>query len=43
MTFNQWLVKTGYVSEISQIQYELSASELDVLYELWVNETGGNI
>jgi hypothetical protein len=41
MTFNEWLVDNGYVSEVSQIQYELSANEVDQLYQIWTDETGG--
>jgi hypothetical protein len=41
MTFNEWLVEKGYVSDISQIEYELSANEADQLYQIWTDETGG--
>lgn len=41
MTFNEWLVEEGYVSEISQIEYELNANEVDILYQKWTDETGG--
>lgn len=41
MTFNEWLVEKGYVSDISQIEYELSAGEVYILYQKWKNETGG--
>lgn len=41
MKFNEWLVEKGYVSDTSQIEYELSAYEVDQLYEIWTNETGG--
>jgi hypothetical protein len=41
MTFNEWLVENGYVSDVSQIEYELSAYEVDKLYQIWTDETGG--
>lgn len=41
MTFNEWLVEEGYVTEESQIEYELSADELYQLYQIWTYETGG--
>lgn len=41
MTFNEWLVEEGYVTEESQIEYELSAYELYQLYQIWTDETGG--
>jgi hypothetical protein len=41
MTFNEWLVDRGHVTEISQIEYELSGMELDTLYQIWTDETGG--
>ena len=39
-TFNEWLVEKGHVTEISQIIYELSAGEVDQLYNIWAEETG---
>lgn len=39
--FNEWLVEKSYVSEESQIEYELSANEVDELYQIWTDETGG--
>lgn len=41
MSFNEWLVEQGYVSEVSQIEYELSSSEVYILYQKWTDETGG--
>ena len=41
MTFNEWLVEKGYVTDISQIEYELSANEVDQLFQIWEDETGG--
>ena len=40
MSFNDWLLEEGYVSDLSLIQNELSSTELDILYEKWTNETG---
>jgi len=41
MTFNEWLVDEGHVSDASCIEFELSASEVYVLYQEWTDETGG--
>lgn len=41
MSFNEWLVENGHITDESQIEYELSAVELDILYGIWTNETGG--
>ena len=40
LTFNEWLVEKGYVTEESQIIYELCAYEVDELYKIWEEETG---
>ena len=40
MTFNEWLVENEYVTDISQIEYELSANEVYQLYQIWEEETG---
>lgn len=35
MTFNQWLIENNYITDESQIGYELSAPELDELYSIY--------
>jgi predicted transcriptional regulator len=35
MEFMEWLVAEGYITEESQIEYELSATEVDILYQKW--------
>jgi len=39
--FNDWLVEEEYVTDISNVEYELSAAEVYVLYQKWTDETGG--
>ena len=39
MEFNEWLVEQGHVSDVSEIQFELSAEELDHLYDIFCEET----
>ena len=41
--FNQWLVDKGHATSINDIEYELSAQEVDELFNIWEEETGGYI
>ena len=38
MGFNEWLVENGYASSVDNIEYDLSADEVYVLYQEWENE-----
>ena len=38
MSFEEWLVSEGYVSDASNIVYELSAVEADELWVIWSNK-----
>lgn len=42
MEFNEWLVENGYTSSVDNIEYDLSADEVYVLYQKWADETGGS-
>lgn len=37
MKFEDWLIEKDYITDKSDIQYELSAYELDELYVIWSN------
>jgi|SaaInlV_125m_DNA_1040241.scaffolds.fasta_scaffold210198_2 hypothetical protein len=41
MEFNEWLVENDYASSVDNIEYDLSADEVYVLYQKWADETGG--
>jgi hypothetical protein len=40
-TFAEWLLRKGYITSTDTVQNELSACELDYLYDIYFNETGG--
>lgn len=33
--FIEWLIENGHITEESQIEYELSATEVDILYNIY--------
>ena len=41
MTFNEWLVSEEHVTSEDNIEFELSAEEVYILYQTWTDETGG--